>query len=399
MTCTEDVEGVDAAGGEAPLCHCGRDCPSYVPVRTPAERRAPDGPVMGGDLVAGERVLGFTYVPPPEETPESARDDRLLTEGEGPGSLSVRHAVPAVRPSGPGDDRLPHDRLAATAVVPAARRSPCLPTAVNDLLTDGSRPARVLRRIARTLRASGHELWLSGGAPRELLAGRGREAIRDLDLTGTAPAGRFAEAARQAVEEDGETYELRPRVSPDTLVCTVFEPDRPSSLIDYRGLGLGDMPFPATGTDLTADSRQRDFTVNSLLYDFERHLVIDASGKGLRHLSGPARALVPCEPFTDPVIRAELALRAVKFLVRWADDIEVDTDELSAWTREFPHDLTDLVRRRGERTWARLQALHHDCLSDAPEDQQKAVAKTLGPAVQQLIEALLRTTGRTVEPR
>ncbi|MFC5219799.1 hypothetical protein [Streptomyces coerulescens] len=271
---------------------------------------------------------------------------------------------------------------------------------MNDLLVDGSAPwARVLHPIARTIRAAGHELWLSGGATRELIAGRGREAVRDLDLTGTAPAGRFAELARQTLEEDGETYELRTPVSPDSLVCTVLDTDLSTPLIEYRGLGLGGFGVPATGTDLVADSRQRDFTVNSILYDFERHLVIDAGERGLLHLSAPARALVPGDRSTDPLIRTALALRAVKFLVRWEADGPVDTRELRAWTAEFPHDLADQVRERGDHTWAQVQALHNECLGDVPADRQTTAASTLGPAVEHLLKTLLGSTVRTADQR
>ncbi|WP_432193590.1 hypothetical protein [Streptomyces sp. bgisy027] len=348
--------------------------------------------------MAGERVLGFTYVPPQAGLPAAAHHDRLLTEGDGHGARSAQRAVPAARPPGGGDERLPHDRLPEKAVVPAARRSPCLPAAVNDLLADGSAPwTRVLHPIARTIRAVGHELWLSGGAPRELVAGRGREAVRDLDLTGTAPAGRFAELARRTLEEDGETYELRTPVSPDTLVCTVLDTDLSSPLIEYRGLGLGGFGVPATGTDLVADSRQRDFTVNSILYDFERHLVIDAGENGLRHLSAPKRALVPVERSTDPLVRAALALRAVKFLVRWENDAPVDTCELRSWTDEFPHDLAGRVRERGDQAWAQVQALHNECLGDVPADRQTATASTLGPGVEYLLKTLLGSTERTAD--
>lgn len=354
---------------------------------------------MAGDVVEGERVAGFAYVPPPAGAAPGAHHDRLLTEGDGGCASPPRRAVPALRPPGPGDERLPHDRLPERAVVPAARRSPCLPAAVNDLLSDGAAPwARVLQPVARTVRAAGHELWLSGGAPRELLSGRGREAVRDLDLTGTAPAGRFAELARRTLEEDGETYELRTPVSPDSLVCTVLGTDL-SPLIEYRGLGQGGFGVPATGTDLAADSGQRDFTVNSVLYDFERHLVIDASERGLAHLSVPGRALVPVHRSSDPLVRAALALRAVKFLVRWEADGPVETSELRAWTGEFPEDLASHVRALGDRAWAQAQALHHECLGDVPDHRQTAVAGALGPGVEHLVGSLLENSVRTAGPR
>ncbi|MGI5429477.1 hypothetical protein [Streptomyces sp. CA-179760] len=394
MTCADEIEGPEPEDAD---CLCGRGCPPYAPGPEAVESRASNGPVMAGDVLRGERVVGFAYTQPPDGRPPAARDDRLLTEADHQPDVPPQRPVPTVRPAGPADERLPHDRLPARAVVPAARRSRCLPAAVDDLLADGSAPwARVLDPIARTVREAGHELWLSGGAPRELLAGNGREAVRDLDLTGTAPAGRFAELARRTLEEDGETYELKAKVSPDTLVCTVHRDERPTPLIEYRGLGLGGFRFPATGTDLVADSLQRDFTVNSILYDFERHLVLDPSERGLPHLplpgpqpSAPKRALAPVNPSGDPLVRAALALRAVKFLVRWQADGPVDTSELRAWTDEFPEDLADHVRERGDQAWDQLLALHHECLGGVPAQRQTAVASTLGAGVERLLRTLL----------
>ncbi|MCD9899049.1 hypothetical protein LUR56_00785 [Streptomyces sp. MT29] len=251
--------------------------------------------------------------------------------------------------------------------------------------------------VARTVRAAGHELWLAGGAVRELLSGHSREAVRDLDLTGTAPAGRFAELTRQALEEDGETYELWPKVSPDTLVCSVHGPGLSTPLLEYRGLGLNGFGFPTTGTDIATDSRNRDFTVNSILYDFERHLVIDPSERGLTDLAVSGRALVPVSRSTDPVVRAELVLRAVKFLARWEADGPVDTRELCSWTAEFPADLVGELRDRGDQAWGELRDFHYECLGDVPADRQRALASDLGPCVTHLLETLLETR-RTALP-
>lgn len=395
MTTTDDVEGAATAGGAQDAgCDCGRDCPPYSPAQGIKEVRAADGPVMAGDVVGGDRVVGFAYVPPQTGTAAGSPHDRLLTEGDGALVSPPARPVPALRPPGPGDERLPHDRLPERSVVPAARRSRCLPAAVRDLLEDGSGPwSRVLPPLARRVREARHELWLSGGAPRELLSGRGRDAVRDLDLTGTAPAGHFAQLARRTLEEDGETYELRTPVSPDTLVCTVLDDDQSTPLMEYRGLGMGGFAFPATGTDLVADSRQRDFTVNSVLYDFERHLILDPSERGLPHLKKDERVLAPVDPSSDPRIQAALALRAVKFLVRWEADGPVDTRELCAWTGEFPDDLADRVRERGDQAWAQLLALHHECLGGVEADRQTAVASALGRSVERLLRTLLGSSG------
>ncbi|MER8013873.1 hypothetical protein ACIQ7S_13090 [Streptomyces griseoluteus] len=386
MTCTDDTGSAPVA--ESAECRCGRGCPPCSPTAAEIERRGPQGPVMTGDVVDGASVLGFGWEPPEEGTPAEARHDRLLTRSDLGSASPPPRPVPAARPPGPGDDRLPHHRLPDTAVVPAARRSRCLPAAVRDLLADASW-ASVVEPVARTVRAAGHELWLAGGASRELLSEHGREAVRDLDLTGTAPAGRYAELAREALEEDGQSYELRTRVSPDSLVCTVYDDDLSTPLLEYRGLGQDGFDFPATGTDLATDSRQRDFTVNSILYDFERHLVIDASGRGLPDLAVPGRALTPASRSSDPVVRCQLVIRAVKFLVRWETEGPVDTRELRAWTAEFPDDLAGEVRGRGDAAWQQLGALHHESLAHVPADLQSAAARSLGPSVEHLFKALL----------
>ncbi|WP_446038370.1 hypothetical protein [Streptomyces sp. SID1121] len=368
----------------------GDSLPAVLPVAPDQDRRRPDGPVMAGDLVDGVRVTGFACVTYP--APLTAANDRLLVEGDADRDLPPDRPVPPSVPSGRLDARLPHQRLPLATVLSARQISRCLPGAVTRLLTDrAARWSSVLRPVADTLRRAGHDLWLSGGAVRELLAGQGPEAVRDLDLAGTAPAGRFTELARQALDGDGLTYECPLTVSPHTLLCTVLAPDRSAPLIEYRGLGVGGFRFPATGSDLVTDSHQRDFRVNTLLYDPERHLVLDPTGHGLDDLRGPRRKLVPVDPSaaTEPLTQAAVVLRALKFLLRWAPDDRLDTEELTAWAAGLPQDLTDRVTGHGTAAWAELRALHGECVAGAGADRQLEAVRPLGPGAEGLVRALL----------
>ncbi|MGW1893380.1 hypothetical protein ACWCP6_24500 [Streptomyces sp. NPDC002004] len=348
---------------------------------------------MAGDHVQGERVLGFAFVPP--ERTASAADDRLLVEGDDDAHRPPDRTVPTAPDRAPLDERLPHQRLPEGTVLPAARVRRCLPTAMAGLLADrDARWSGAFDLVHDSVRGAGHELWISGGATRELVSGRGPEAVRDLDLAGTAPAGRFTELARQGLSRDGRTYECPVTVSPDSLVCTVEAPDRSSpDLMEYRGLGVGGFGFPATGSDIVADGLQRDFTVNSLLYDPRRHLVIDSTGHGLDHVRRKKLRLMAVETPQAPLVHAALVLRALKFLLRWLPEDRVDRAGLDDWTDRLPADLADRVGAQGDEAWTEVSGLHAECVADVPADRQLDAVRLLGPAAEGLLRALLEERG------
>ncbi|MFD8272188.1 hypothetical protein [Streptomyces flaveolus] len=367
----------------------GVTCPAVTP---PVPRQAPDtdatGPILTGDTVEGRRVLGFTCTAQAAPTPA---DDQLLLQGdEHAGRPPRRSADPADQPSLVRTGRRP-GRQMRTEPVRTHRPDdlrPGLADHFRDLIHGPCTPAFTAALIEH-LAASGHHTWLSGGAPRDLLSGAAPEEVNDLDLTGTAPAGAFTETTRHVLDLDGTSAEHPQRFSPDTLVCTVLDPvartGGPS--VDYRGLGLGldGTSFPATGTDLLQDSLQRDLTVNTLFYDPVRNLVVDPLDTALDDLTDAdgRRRLVPVNTSTDPLVRAEVLLRGVKFRLRW-DERDLDDGPLCAWALALPDDLLDRLDRLGEETWHRLAGLWAQCVPDPMSPALKETIRRLGPVAAQL---------------
>ncbi|MER8047188.1 hypothetical protein [Streptomyces sp. NPDC094032] len=346
------------------------------------------GPILTGDTVEGRPVLGFACTA--RAAPVAADDQLVLRGDEGAGGPPLRSSDPVDQPSLLRTGRRP-GRQTRTEPVRTHRPDDLGPGLADRFreLIQGPRAPLFTTALIGHLAASGHHVWLSGGAPRDLLSGAAYDEVNDLDLTGTAPAGAFTETARQVLDLDGMSAEHPQRFSPDTLVCSVLDPvargGGPS--LDYRGLGLArdGMPFPATGTDLLQDARQRDLTVNTLLYDPVRNLVVDPLGAALDDLATPegTRRLVPVDTSADPLAQAEVLLRALKFLLRW-DGLALDDGPLRAWALALPDDLPDRLDRRGGATWHRLAGLWAQCVPDPGSPALEAAVRRLGPVAVRL---------------
>ncbi|WP_329167199.1 hypothetical protein OHB49_43965 (plasmid) [Streptomyces sp. NBC_01717] len=331
--------------------------------------RAPNGPLMTGDLLDGRKVLGFTC--PARGLPNSA-DDLLLFEGDDhAGSLPHLGVVAVSRQ--PGVERVgshPCGQLEAKHVHGADELAPGLADAFDELVYGPDAP-RYLAPLIDQLTGTGHSFWLAGGAPRDLVAGARPGAIEDLDTTGTAPAGIFCEVTEQVLGDDGLSDEHPRRFSPHSLVCSILPPQREGLVLDYRGLGVGGLPWPATGTDLRLDGRQRDLTVNTLLYDPVCHLVLDPLERALDDLAhqGGSRRLVPAGFPDNPETCAAVVLRSLKFRLRWDPDgggpdrvSVLDDTALRDWAAALPEDLVARLDDGGDAVWRRLRALAATCL-------------------------------------
>ncbi|HET6437219.1 MAG TPA: tRNA cytidylyltransferase [Anaeromyxobacter sp.] len=113
-------------------------------------------------------------------------------------------------------------------------------------------------QVLRTLAAAGHRSWLVGGAVRDLLLHRSRQA--DFDL---------ATPARPE-----EVILLFPRVIPTGIAhgtVTVLARGEPIEVTTFRGEGAyldGRRPESVTFlADLEADLARRDFTMNAMAFD------------------------------------------------------------------------------------------------------------------------------------
>ncbi|MFI9122549.1 hypothetical protein ACIGW0_24710 [Streptomyces bikiniensis] len=373
---------------------------------------------MTGDLVDGRRVLGFGHADGPVSWADGTgtngtgrsgagggggdSGDRLLLDGDerasGPPARSAdpdRH--PALERTGPP----PYRQIDAGNVHHADALAPGLVAAFEGLLYGPDAPG-YLGALLDRLDAEGHGVWLVGGVPRDLVAGAAAGAAggpatgggtHDLDATGTAPAGVFRTVADEVLALDGASAELPRLFSPRSLVCSVLAVRRGERTLDYRGLGLTGMPYPATGTDLLQDARQRDLTVNTLLYDPVRRLVLDPLGWALAdlgHGSGaappPLRIALPESP-TRPDVCAELLLRAAKFLIRWEARPGLDTAALRSWAAGLPADLA--VRLDGgPEGWSRLAELWKAWVPGGPTAAQAKSLRDYGPAMSGLLDRL-----------
>ncbi|MFJ6575387.1 hypothetical protein ACIQMY_05410 [Streptomyces sp. NPDC091368] len=360
------------------------------------------GPIMTGDLVDGRRVLGFGHhVDPLPRTQDAGHaadrlGDRLLLDGDEHASGPPERSIdPTDHPTLVRAGRAPNHQLDDRHVPGAGDIDPGIFASLDGLLYGPEAPG-YLGNLVDRLASDGHGVWLAGGAPRDLVAGGAPEAVRDLDATGTAPAGVFLRAVDAVLALDGDSAELPPRFSPRSLVCSVLTVHRDRRTLEYRGLGLTGLPYPATGTDLKEDARQRDLTVNTLLYDPVRQHVLDPLGHALADLGhgteGPRRhlRLVPPGRPEDPVTCAELLLRAAKFLIRWETRPGLDTDGLLAWVRELPADLPARIDARdtGPDEWLRLATLWEAWVPGGPTTAQGESLRAFGPAASGLLDRL-----------
>jgi poly(A) polymerase len=352
---------------------------------SPRWHRGDTGPVLAGDLVGGREVAGFGYAVGPE--PVTATNDRLLLDGDQsltglPDRVAPTSAVGAVMCG-----LLPPARLNTAQVLRADAVEPELPARAEALLERPGAPwSDLAGPLITRLRSVGHEVWLSGGAARDLCAGAELDEVNDLDLSGTAPPGRFTELTREVLRLTG-LGECEQGVSPERLVCWVRTPATHDRLVEYRSLALEGFRFPGTGSDMIVDAEMRDFTLNALYYDPDRHLVVDPTGRGLRDLTGPQRRLVPPTPTASPRQLAETIIRALKFLLRWADMAGTDDPETLRWVKNLP---TDLGSQLSRGDWRALARMHQQYAGGASAEVQRKVLSPLGPVATGLIDELLR---------
>lgn len=402
-------------------------------------RRPGGGPIMTGDLLGGRRVLGFGHVEgaaPSADSRYSASAassasgaeeagarfaDRLLLDGDqhadGP---PARSADPADHPTLERAGPPPYHQLDDRHVHHADDLAPGLVTAFERLLY-GPDAAGYLGVLVDRLTADGHSVWLAGGVPRDLVTGavsdtasiEGTAGVpdpphdprteaapataHDLDATGTAPAGAFLTIVDEVLLLDGDSAELPRLFSPRSLVCSVLAVRRDRRTLEYRGLGLTGMPYPATGTDLLQDARQRDLTVNTLLYDPVRRLVLDPLGRALTDLGHhaeatprPLRLALPGTP-ERPDVCAELLLRAAKFRIRWDARAGLDDTALGAWAADLPADLAARLDG-GPEGLPRLAGLWEAWVPGGPTAAQAESLRAYGPAMSGLLDRLAAPT-------
>ena len=407
MTSPEAADPRAVVQPTVPPSRDGISTDSQTSARLGAHTRPGDGPIVTGDVLDGKQVIGFGCT---AHTVPTSADDKLLLEGDEYSGPPPRSTDPAQHPALERAGLHPYARLeqgSVGRVHHAHVLAPGLIEAFDELICGGRGP-RFLAPLIDRLDQAGHGFWLVGGAPRDLLSGLRPDEVGDLDATGTAPAGAFCDLAEDLLKRDGSSAECPRRFSPDTLVCSVLTPQRDGHVLDYRGLGVRGLPYPATGTDLDQDSRQRDLTVNTLLYDPQHKLVVDPLGRALDDL--PHR-LVPAGAPENPETCAELLLRALKFLLRWRqpgdyraaqrqnrtrpdsrvnEENTLDDSAVQAWAQALPSDLVARLDERGEAVWQRLRARADTCLPGGPNTLPAESVRHYGPVAVELLARITR---------
>ncbi len=181
-------------------------------------------------------------------------------------------------------------------------------------LADASFPAPVLE-VLRRLADAGHRSWLVGGAVRDLLLHRPRQAT-DFDV---------ATPARPE-----EVQRLFRRVIPTGVehgTVTVLAQGEPVEVTTFRGEGAyrdGRRPESVTFlTDLEADLARRDFTMNALAFD---PLAVEFRDPfGGREDLGRRRVRAvgdPAERFGEDGLRP---MRAVRFVAQLGFELDEPT--------------------------------------------------------------------------
>jgi tRNA nucleotidyltransferase/poly(A) polymerase len=302
-------------------------------------------------------------------------DERLRTPPDRSVPQSADGAVPTA-PVPPAD--LPADRVHRAADVDPALAGRV--AALLDLPTAEWQP--VIRPLLAAVHATGHRLWLAGGAVRDSVTNVPLGEINDLDMAGTAPPGRFVDMTYQALRASGKT-EHRLSVSPDTLVCAVTVAGS-KRIIEYRGLSIGGFPFPAVGSRLAEDARHRDFTFNALIYDALDHALFDPTGMGLRDVLGEVRRFRPIKQTEDPFELAMVVLRAMKFALRWVGTVDRDLGPFFRWLETLPADLWRSLTRD---EWSKLRRERRKL--KYPAEQQLEFAATLPEPGRDLLVSLI----------
>ncbi|GAA4082594.1 hypothetical protein [Nonomuraea soli] len=291
--------------------------------------RQVDGPLVKGDHVGGAPVAGFATTTGP------VPDDRLLLAGDEVSPQIPTRPIPArehpgIRRCGP---QVAH-RLAARDVTDADDITPGLRAAVSRAIGLRPGPGRFVGSLVEEFTRRDCAIWLIGGAVRDLVADPAAP-VNDLDFAGTMLPGELHSLAPDMLAING-LGDHRPHLSPGRVLSVMGGMPDTERIIEYKALSQHGFHFPASGGDLLDDVGTRDLTINGLYYDLRRHVLIDPSGRGVRHLRAKPRTLAPVYTGGDPLECAKVVIRTVKFAVRSPD---ADMSEAAAWVDRHLVDL------------------------------------------------------------
>jgi hypothetical protein len=343
-------------------------------------------PLLQGDRIGNREVRGFAWIAPIDERRSNHQDDRLLLDGDELLPLPPDRYVPQSSEFAVADAPIPPEDLVPGRTRKAATIAPSIPVEVEAVLDrTGAAWRPVMRPLLAAIHSTGHRAWLSGGAVRDALSGAPAAEVKDVDMSGTVPPGRFSDISYQALRATGMP-EARITICPQDLVCSIMVGPA-TTVVEYRGLSLGGFRYPAVGSRLVEDAWHRDFSFNSLLYDVLEHEVFDPLGYGLEDLRGGVRRFVPLKLTGEPRQMAAVVVRAMKFALRWENDTQLDLEPL----RRRLEDLTvDFWQGLAQDDWESLRSEHASV--NASLDRQRRFASELPEAAQFLIASLIGGT-------
>jgi hypothetical protein len=204
--------------------------------------------------------------------------------------------------------------------------------------------------ITKRFHDMGYDMWVAGGAARDFL--RGRTTANDVDLAGTVPPGVFAEVVYQLIRD----FDLDLGMNPPAQVIYIYDRQKPRiaksrRALEYAPLKHQYIKIPVRyefDHDTERDSMHRDLTINSLLCDIFRGVVIDPTGRGLDDLSTlKLRVISPVPADCPEGTLASRVLRLLKFVVRWEDaDLGPVQDFFNAHLEAFGADFGNLYPER-----------------------------------------------------
>ena len=231
--------------------------------------------------------------------------------------------------------------------------------------------------IAQRLHDMGYDIWVAGGAARDFL--RGMTTANDMDLAGTVPPGMFGEVTYQMIRD----FDLDLGINPPAQVIYVYDRQKPRRAKDRRALEYAPLKYRYIKTlgryefdhDIERDSMHRDLTVNSLLWDIFRGVVIDPTGRGLDDLSMlKLRVISPVPEECPEGTLAGRMLRSLQFVMRWEDaDLGPVKDFFDAHVGAFKADFDSLYPERKQDIVAKA-FFHSGGLGD-PEQLREACSK------------------------
>ena len=205
--------------------------------------------------------------------------------------------------------------------------------------------------VMAAVRAAGYQVWVVGGAVRDILCGQIASKVHDVDLAGSSPPGAFCGQAHRTFERLG-LGDLRLKISRASLVCWMVPPGKRKRRLEYKPLFDPHFPVPACGTSFAVDVATRDLSVNSLFYDDHHRVLLDPTGEGIGDLR-EHRLRTP-NTSTEPVEQANVVFRSLKLLLKW-DKFAVDASLLREWLASLPADVTPEPRESAVRYWKALE--------------------------------------------